>query len=116
MGLYGLTCGDFMRQFWRFYESNDMHCREPHAAAPVHGDPLAGLHVSLVDDGPVTRHVAAAERRSRKGVDTLGKPDAIQVRGGDRDVLRPSAGAVHRRDDLVIAEVLVRGILHSFSS
>jgi predicted nucleic acid-binding protein len=23
MGLYGLKCGDFMRQFWRFYESND---------------------------------------------------------------------------------------------
>src|SRR6266568_5178299 len=25
MGLYGLKCGDFMRQFWRFYESNDTH-------------------------------------------------------------------------------------------
>ena len=23
MGLYGLKCGDFMRQVWRFYESND---------------------------------------------------------------------------------------------
>src|SRR5713226_381428 len=23
MDLYGLKCGDFMRQFWRFYESND---------------------------------------------------------------------------------------------
>src|SRR6266545_7377972 len=25
MGLYGLKCGDFMRQVWRFYESNDTH-------------------------------------------------------------------------------------------
>ena len=27
MGLYGLKCGDFMRQFWRFYESNDIGVR-----------------------------------------------------------------------------------------
>jgi len=35
MGLYGLKCGDFMRQFWRFYESNDTATLHHHRSRPV---------------------------------------------------------------------------------
>jgi DNA invertase Pin-like site-specific DNA recombinase len=45
MGLYGLKCGEFMRQFWRFYESNDSNLMRERT--------LAGL--------------ASARRRGRKG-------------------------------------------------
>src|SRR6266508_6183297 len=36
MGLYGLKCGDFMRQVWRFYESNDTSDRSAYLEAISH--------------------------------------------------------------------------------
>jgi putative transposase len=51
MALYGLKCGDFMRQFWRFYESNDKKLGKQalkEVATIVKPDTILGWHRKLV--------------------------------------------------------------------
>src|SRR5271166_1546812 len=50
---------------------SDLHRRKPNAAAAVDGEPLTGLYTSAPNNGTVSGHVPAAERRCRKAVNAL---------------------------------------------
>jgi len=108
-GLGELAVVDVDGHHHRVRRRSDLHGRESHTPAPVHRDPLAGLDAPAIGDRAARRHVATAERRGRKAVDPFGEPDAVQVRRGDGDVLRPPAHALDPRDDDVVAEVLEPG-------
>ena len=60
---------------------------QAHAAAAVHGDPLAGTDPALIDDRAKGRGEAAPEARRRGEVHRVGQRDEVQVGGVDRDVL-----------------------------
>ena len=83
----------------RVIRGSDLYCGEPNAAAAVNGEPLTGLYASAPNNGTVSGHVSAAERRSREGANALRKLDAIEVRCAISQVLRPPAKSLNPRHD-----------------
>src|SRR5208337_844314 len=55
----------------RVIRGSDLHGGKPNAAAAVDGEPLTGLDASAPDNGTVSGHIPAAERRCRKAVNAL---------------------------------------------
>ena len=81
--------------------------RKPDAAAAMHGNPLPGRGLSLIDDGAKRGREAAAEAGGGGEVHRLGEAHEIEVGLMDRDIFgeRPPMGEA--RLDLVLTDLLM---------
>ena len=104
-GLVGHVHADHARAQRR----GDHHRRQPDAAAPVHGHPLARLRAADLHDRAVGGGEAAAEPGRRHGADGLGQRDEVDVGPVERDELGVRAPVREARLALAVADLLVAG-------